>query len=360
MKFSTTAGALRHALAQSRTAISPKPNLLALSGAHISATKGSSKPVRITGSNDQVSILSAVAGSKVEENGTTLIAPGPLQGFLATLKDETGLEVETTDTHLVVTREGGAPYRFVPMHADYPDPPTVRGTKASVNFSRLVDAVDAVKRSTGEEGVVQLKSEGDNLTLASTDNYRLSQVVVANAGFGDYSGILQLAAVDRVARANPAAVNYDKKAVNVVTDEVSITIRALANASFPDVSVALNQTPANTVKLSRTTLLQALQRLHAVDPEATAALAIDQASMTITLAESPAGHGQEEIALSGGPTTLFIVSVNLKFLLDTALSHKGEELTFGFSGPTDILFIRSTDDDIQVTTAVMPVAGPTS
>lgn len=360
MKFSTTAGALRNALSQARTAISAKPNLLARGGAHISATKGGSKPVRITGSNDQVTIMSAVADAKVEENGTVLVTPGPLQGFLATLREDLKLEVETTNTHLVVTREGGAPYRFVPMHADYPDPPTVRGTKAAVNFSRLDDAVDAVKRSTGEEGVVQLTSDDKNLTLASTDNYRLSQVVIANAGFGEYTGILQLSAVDRVARAKPAAVNYDKKAVNVVTDDVSITIRALANASFPDVSTALDQAPKNTITIPRLELVQALQRLNAVDAEATVALAIDQTSLTITLSESPSGHGQEDLDITGGPSTLFIVSVNLKFLLDTALSHKGDEILFGFSGPTEILFIRSTDSDIQVTSAVMPVAGPTT
>ena len=357
MKFSTSAGALRHALNQARTAISPKPNLLALSGAHISATKGSPKPVRITGANDQVTILSAVTDAKVEENGTVLVAPAPIQGFLANLDDDTKLELETTDTHLVVTREGGSPYRFVPMHADYPAPPNVRGTKASVNFTKLTDAVDAVKRSTGEEGVVQLKSDSTDLHLSSTDGYRLSQVVISNAGFGEYDSTLQLTALDRVARANPAAVNYDQKAMNVVTDEVSITIRALS-ADFPDVSVVLNQTPANSVKINRTEFLQALQRLHAVDADATAALAIDQASMTVSLADSSAGHGQEEVAVTGGPTSLFVVSVNLKYLLDTVLSHKGGELTFGFSGPTEILFIRSTEDNMQVTTAVMPVAPP--
>lgn len=360
MKFSTTAGALRSALSQARTAISAKPNLLARAGALISATKGGSKPVRITGSNDQVTILSAVSGAKVEENGEVLVTPGPLQGFLATLRDDANLSIETTDTHLVVTREGHAPYKFVPMHADYPDPPTVRGTKASVNFSRLSDAVDAVKRSTGEEGVVQLTSDSKNLTLASTDNYRLSQVIIANAGFGEYTGILQLSAVERIARSQPAAVNYDKKAVNVVTDEVSITVRALANASFPDVSVALNQSPKNTIKIPREELAQSLQRLHAVDPDSTVALAIDQNSMTVSLADSPSGHGQEDLEITGGPSTLFIVSVNLKFLLDTALSHKGSEITFGFSGPTEVLFIRSIDSDIQVTSAVMPVAGPTT
>lgn len=360
MKFSTTAGPLRHALSQSRNAISPKPNLLALGGALISATKGSPKPVRVTGSNDQLTILSAVPSAKVEENGTVLVNPAPIAGFLATLDDDTQLQVESTDTQLVVTRSGGAPYRFVPMHADYPDPTSVNGTKTSVNFARLADAVDAVKRSTGEDGVVQMVSDVNNLTLATTDNYRLSQVVIENAGFGDYTGILQLAAVDRVARANPAAVNYDKKAINVVTDEVSITVRALANAAFPDVALALNQAPKNTVTTDRDELLRALQRLNAVDGDATVAVAIDQTSMTVSLAESPTGTGQEEININGGPTVLFLMSVNLKFLLDTVLSHKGSELTLGFSGPTEILFIRSIDDNLKVTSAVMPVAGPTS
>lgn len=358
MRFSTTAGPLRHALSQSRSAISARPNLLALGGALLSATKGSPKPVRITGSNDQVAVLSAVTEAKVEENGSVLLDPAPLQGFLATLPDDTKLEVESTDTHLVVTREGGAPYRFVPMHADYPDPPTVRGTKASVNFNRLADAVDTVKRSAGEEAIIQMTSEDGKLTLTSTDNYRLTQAVLTNSGFGSYEGILPLAAVERVARANPAAINFDKKALNVVTEDVSVTVRALANATFPPVGEALQQPSQHSVTMDREELRRALQRLNAVDSKATVSLAIDQGSMTISLSDSPAGNGQEEVEIEGGPTTLFIVAVNLKYLLDIVLSHKADQLTLGFSGPTEILITRSTDNDLQVTAAVMPVATP--
>lgn len=270
------------------------------------------------------------------------------------------MEVETTETHLVITREGAAPYRFVPMHADFPDPPTVRGTKSSVNFDRLADAVDAVRRSTGEDAVIEVSSDDDHLTLSSTDNFRLSQARLINGGFGDYTGILQLTAIDRIAKANPVAVNFEKRAINAVTEEVSITVRAMTNASFPDVNSALSQTPKHQVKLSTEDLTKALQRLYAVDSDATVAIGIDQNAMTISLADSPAGNGEEEVQISGGPTTLFTVSVNLKYLLDTAISHKSDNLTLGFSGPSDILFIRSTDNELQITSAIMPVVAPTT
>lgn len=358
MKFNATAGAMRQALSRSRSAIVARPTLIAHSGALITAVKGSNKAVRITGSNDQLTVLSSVTGAKVEENGSILVNPAPVQGFLSTLAEETPLEVESTDTHLVITRQGAVPYRFVPMHADFPDPPTVRGTKASVNFNRLADAVDAVRRSTGEDAIVELRSDNDHLTLASTDNFRLSQARLINAGFGDYTGILQLTALDRIAKANPMAVNFEKRAINAVTEDVSITVRAMTDASFPDVNTALNQTPKHQVTLSTADFTKALQRLHAVDSDATVAIGIDQNSMTISLAESPAGNGEEEVQISGGPTTLFTVSVNLKYLLDTAVSHKSEELSLGFSGPTDILFIRSADNELQTTSAVMPVVAP--
>lgn len=354
MKFSSTAGALRNAFTQARSVISPKPNLLARGGAQVTVNAGGPNPVRVTGSNDQVTVVAAVSAAKSIEAGVALVNPAPVSGFLGTLPAESELEVEATDTHLVITRKNGQPYSFVLMHADYPATQAVRGTRASVDFSNLLDIVDSVKRSVGEDGVVQLASTADKLTLSSTDNFRMTQTVAPN-GFGDYTGVLPVAALERLGKVEPQTVTFDGKAINAVGEDVSVTVRALHNHAFPDVGSVLAQKPRSTATAPRLELTAALQRLAAVDSDATVAIAIDQTSMTLSLVGSSTGHGQEDVAVRGGPAAMFTISVNLKFLSDAVRSISGDDVLLGFTAPDSILFLRGADGSLQVTAAVMPV-----
>lgn len=329
---------------------------MARAGAHISVAGGGAKPVRITGSNDEETIVAAVAEGKAKDKGTALVSPGPVAGFLATFPDDVELTVASSETHLNITRDGGKPYSFVLMSGEYPDTPQVRGERSTVAFDLLSNAINAVRRSVGEQAVVQMKSNDDDLALSTTDNYRLSQCILKGAGFGEYENILQLKAMDHLANIGPQAATFDKKALNAISDDASITIRSLANAAFPDLSPVLTAKPDNTIQVERQPLLDSLKRISAVDADATASLAIDQDSMSISLTGSSTGQGQEDVEVSGGPDSVFIVSINLRFLLATVESHKTDQLTIGFTSPDAIVFFRSSGDGIQTTTGVMPVA----
>lgn len=357
MEFTTTAGSFREALTRARTAISARPSLMAHRGALVEAVKGSPKPVRITGSSDNLTVIAAALGSKTTVNGTALLDPAPLQGLLSSLNSAEQLQVEATDTHLIVSRENSPPYRFVLMTADYPDPPAVSGTRTQVNFRGLGDAVAAVRRSVGEESLVQLKSTAETLSLASTDNYRLTLATLRQGGFGDFTAILQLPAVERIAKAEPSAIDYDRRSVRVATEEAIVTVRTLTQAAFPeDLSVVLQQTPRYQLTVPRGDFASALQRLHAVDATVAVTLSIDQDTIDIALSNSAAGHGAETLKIHAGPSELVVASVNLKFLLDSVLAHPGDEIQFGFTGPTDLILTESTSEDLKVVSAVMPLA----
>lgn len=315
-------------------------------------------PVRLTGSSDQVHLIAAVPGAKTLDKGEALVAPGPVGSYLAALPGQETVTVSTTETDLVIDRGDSRPYSFLLLHATYPEVQPSKGSKTSVDLGRLGDAVGAVKRSAGDEGMIQVKSDDNNITLASTDNYRLTQAIIANAGFGEYEAVLPLSAVERVAKIDPKIITFDKKTLTAVSDDVSMTARALADQTFPALDSVLGKAPAHTVTLSKAELVQAGQRLQAVGADSSVAIAIDHDSLSMVLTDSTVGRGQEEVSVQGGPTTTFTVSVNLKFLIDAALSHVEDTLTLGFTSASDIVFLR-TRGTMQVTSAVMPVAGAT-
>lgn len=323
--------------------------------AKITAAKGGPRPVRITGSNDYMNIMAAVTYNNIEKPGAAMLQPGPLKGLLSTLPGDTTLEIETTDTHLRVTRNGGSPYTFLLESGDYPDPVEVREQKVSANLSFLGDALNAVRRSVDPDTkVVRVKSTNDTVTLHSTDGARLTQATVSNAGFGTFDSVLSTNALDAIVKINPSVIAFDKKAVNAASDEASLTVRS-ESIEFQDFTPILSRIPAHRVEVNRKEALEKLKRLHAVSPGSVVTLGISNDSIVLSLSGSLATYGQETLTVEDGPEELISISLNLEYLLDAISSHQGEKLAVGFSGPKEPFLIKSNNENMEVISVIMPV-----
>lgn len=355
MKFNTDVESLRSALTQARSVISPRASLMARTGALIEAV-GGANPVRITGASDDMSVVAAVTAAKSLDKGKALVVPAPLGTYLAALPGDTEITVYTTETDLFVDVGNDHPYQFRLMQDSFPTPPAPNGARTSVNLGLLGSAVAAVKRSMDAEGVVRLTSDDDDVNLASTDSFRLTQATLVGAGFGEFSAVLPNVAVSSIAKVEPHSLKFDKKSINATSDTMSVSARNLVATTFPDVNLVLDQKPSSTFRIAREELAAALQRLSAVGPDEPVQLAISQGHLSLILSGSGVGRGQEDLAIDGGPTTTFMVSLNLRFLLDAAHSHSAEHVIVGFSGPTKPIFVKS-GERLVVTSALMPLAG---
>lgn len=355
MKFNCTVGNLRNALDKAAIAIHDKPMIAVRAYARITVAKGGPKPVRITGSNDHMNVVAAVEYIKIDAPGEALVHPAPLRGLLATLPADETIDLETTDTHLRVTRAGGSPYTFLLEAGDYPDPIEVRDKKSSVNLDFLPQALNAAKRSMDPDTkVIRLKSTEDNVSLYSTDGSRLTQVVATGYGFGDLDTVLSSTALEAIVKVNPSVVAFDRKAVNATSDEASLTVRS-ENIQFQDFTPVLSKVPNYAVTIDRKDLQEKLKRLHAVDPSAVVTLGINNDGIVMALSRSIATYGQESIVIEEGPEELISISINLEYLRDAVSSHVSPEVRIGFSGPKEPVLIKSNFNRIDTISVIMPV-----
>lgn len=354
MRLTSTAGALRSALVTASHATPSNPSLLAYSGV-LALVKGD--VLSFIGSDGETTI-SAQLPVEEAEDGKALVAPGPLGKYLATVDNEAVVTVHAGETSdIEVAAAGCRPYTFRPIAATFPMPAPVKSAPSSVDFSRLLAALKAVRASTPKENPgVQLVSSGEALHLYSTDTYRLSGAELPEAGFGDFTGQVSLAVLDRLARQQIDRVSVDARGrtLRFAGPEVVISTRLLATP-FPPVDNVLAQEPPHSARIPTTELRQALARLAAVSGDATPLhCRIGDGALSISVTNADVGTGAEDIALGGDAGAEIEFGVKLAYLADAIAAHDTAEVTLGWTLPEQPMFLVSTDP-FRVTTVVMPV-----
>lgn len=355
MKFYCTAEDLKTALAKVNTAITSKPTQMVRAYAHFTVAKGGPNPVRITGSNDRFTLMAAVSYDGPLEPGEALVNPSPVLGLLNTLPGATKLTVETTNTHLRIARGDSAPYTFLLESGEYPKTLESREKRVGVDFKNLPEAIAAVKRSVGENRFIHLVSDNDKIVLSTTDNFRLSQSTLEKSGFGEYDAVLNIDDFESLARIAPNAATFDKRVLNVTSDQVAATLR-VENFDFPNFGSVLNTLPTYRIEVDTAEFKNLLTRLYAVNSGASVTLGFEPDSMVMTLAGSVNSYGQEQLSITGGPDELMLISVNLKYLLDAVSSHNTSKIVLGFTAADTLMMLKSNNNGMEVLSAVMPVA----
>lgn len=353
MRFSTTAGALRDALTTARHATPAIPSLVAYSGALL-LVKG--ERLSVIGSDGETTISAVVAVSGATD-GQILLPPKPLGAWLATLAADAVVEVEAGDGVDVEVRAGkSAPYRFRPLAATFPLPAAPKSAPRAVDLSRLGAGLAAVRTSVAKEAPgVQLVSSAEGLILHSTDNYRLSRSMLPEAGFGEFTGLVSLSVLDRVARHQVSEVSVDARArtLRFGGPEVVISTRLLGTP-FPAVEAVLGATPPFQVGVEVEGLRTALSRLAAIAEASPLRCRLDDSVLVLSVENTDLGSGSEEVPLTSAVAAPFEFAVKLAYLVDAVHSHDTDEVVLGWSGSMAALYLNSVSP-LPVTSVVMPV-----
>lgn len=350
MELSLTAGALRDALATARHATPATPGLVAYSGVLL-ALKGSN--LTATGSDGETTITAAVKVTGTTD-GQALLPPKPILAYLATLDPATTIALTATDGDVSVQPEGSQPYSFRTLTSTFPLPSGTRTQATPAALERLGAALHAVAASVAKDNPgVQVISSDAGLVLHSTDNYRLTRAVLPEAGFGEFSGVLPLPALERIARHGVKGLVASDKMVRAEGDSVTITTRLLSTP-FPAVDSLLSAVPPQHAVVPAAALRAALSRLASVADTAPLKVEIADEELVLTVSNADLGSGVERITLAEAATAEVSFSARLSYLLDAVGSHTAEQVEIGWTTAVAPVFIRS-QEPFPVTSLVMPI-----
>lgn len=353
MRLTTTAGALRAALSTARHATPSSPSLVAYSGVLL-LVKGNR--LSVVGSDGETTIAALVTVTDGTD-GQTLLPPRPIAAFLGTADADAQVVVileEAGDVALLIGTS--QPYRFRPIAATFPLPSTSRAGSIEVDMARLAVAVAAVRSSVSKDTPgVQLVSGPAGLVLHSTDNYRLSRVELPEAGFGDFSGVVALSVLERIARHTITSVSVDQRGstLRCAGPDVVISSRLLSTP-FPAVETILTNPPALRVTMSSSALHAALSRLQTVAEGSPLRCRISAEGFELSVSNIDLGSGTEIVPSTGTVAAPFEFAVSSNYLAEAVASHSAETIQIGFSTAQAPIFVLSTDP-LSVTSVVMPV-----
>ncbi|QFG23153.1 DNA polymerase III subunit beta [Actinomadura sp. WMMB 499] len=179
MKFRIDRDALADAVAWTARTLPPRPPVPVLAGMHIEAGgEGNEDRLRLSAFDYEVS-AQVSTDIEVEEAGTVLVS-GRLLAEISRNLPPHPVEI-TTDGAKVMVRCGSAKFTLLTMPVeDYPTLPEMPPAAGSVGSDEFAAAVSQVAIAAGKDDTipmltgVRVEIEGETVTLASTDRYRLA------------------------------------------------------------------------------------------------------------------------------------------------------------------------------------------
>lgn len=351
LSFSAPAGSLRDALGRASHVTPATPSIAAYGGVHLELDDHRAK---ITGADGETSVTAEI-DVEMSAPGKVLLPPKPFATLLSKLPASTLVNVTLNENaELLVTPAGGNTYRLRPLVATFPAPARPSGEPVPVDFSGLADALAVVRNAvTREQPGVQLVSSGKRLVLNATDSYCLARAELASGGFGEFTGLIPLAILDRIARLAVTAVAFDTRSRLVAFHATgTVVVTRLLATPFPAVDTVLDAAPRTHIALDGRPVLDALGRLSAVAQESPVRVRIAGSKIELAVSNADLGSGAETATLSSPAPSDTEFHCRLPYLVN-AFSI-AEQLTVAYSGPVSPIFVSATEP-VTATLVVMPV-----
>lgn len=180
MKFTCKTSNLKDAISKVEKIVSKQITLPILSNILISTENGR---LTIAATNLEIAIKTFL-GAKIEEEGEVTIPARIISGFLANIKEEiisgelngTELELKSENHKLKVRGMDAKEFPIIPQM-----PKTIFFKLKSANLARVIGSLltSVAHNDTRQElNGVYMKLEAESITFASTDSFRLSEVVL--------------------------------------------------------------------------------------------------------------------------------------------------------------------------------------
>jgi DNA polymerase-3 subunit beta len=333
MKFTITADALADAAAFAAKGLSARPPVPVLSGLLIEAVQGG---LRISGFDYEKSARTQVAADVIEP-GAALLQGKMFTDIIRKFGRKT-VTVEV-DERKAMLKAGTAEFNMRPMPvSEFPPMPALPGVVGTVDgdvFSAAVAQVIGAASTDDSVPVlkgVQMVSEGDELTLRTTDRYRLAEVVIPwTPADGEVDLLVRGSWLADVIKtlAGEATILADGNLIGVRTGNRATTAIEI-DGDFPKIKALFPNTSHTEVTVDRAELADVLARVSLVAERNTPVrLTTEEGSMIVDAGTGEDAQGRETLPCKVNGTDI-VVAVNPAYLAWSLSVSPATEAVFGF------------------------------
>jgi DNA polymerase-3 subunit beta len=380
MKFRVERDALADAVAWAARSLASRPTLPVLAGLLL----------RVDGDQLSVSGFDLEASTEVEvevtagADGQALVS-GRLLADITRALPPHPVDVTVDGSRLTITC-GSARFSLPTMPVDdYPKLPVMPGTAGTVNGAEFAAAVAQVAIAAGRDDTlpmltgVRLEIDGDKLTLAATDRYRLAvrelgwspadptaaeaQVLVPARTLADAAKSLAHSETLTIALSGGGAAGGTGEGIigfsGTTNGRASRATTRLLDATFPPYRSLLPSEWASAAEVPVPGLVEAVRRVALVtDRNAPVRLEFSEGTVALTAGGDDEGRAEEqlEVTFDGEPIT---TAFNPQFLLDGLGALSTGTARMQFTSSTKPVVLRpEASDGADYTYLIMPVRLP--
>jgi DNA polymerase-3 subunit beta len=327
--------------------------------------------LKLTATNLEIGITYWVPG-KIDEDGATTVPAKLLTDLVSSLPSGDKVELEVTAGDTLHVKAGRFQTHIKGIDADeFPaiqtagDRPT---TRVAQNVLRRALAETAFAAASDEArpiltGVLA-KFEGDQLTLAAADNYRIAvKTVPILDAVPETSVVIPARALNELARIlgdtdDPVDIVLaaGRNQVLFHLDGVDLVSR-LIDGQFPNYQQVMPQAHATRAVLDREELLRAVRPAALIAHESANIVKLQiggdgDEGVTVSANAEVGDHvGQVEAEVEGDGTT---IAFNARYLADVLTNVDAEQFALELNGPLSPGVFKPVGDD-QYVHVVMPV-----
>ncbi|MFD0773568.1 DNA polymerase III subunit beta [Streptomonospora algeriensis] len=362
MKFRVERDVLADAVAWTARSLPSRPSVPVLAGMLLDATADEGGRLKLSSFDYEVSAQVSV-DIDVEDAGTTLVSGRLLAEITKNLPPQT-VEISTDGAKVVVSC-GSAKFTLLTLPVeDYPSLPAMPEPTGSIGSDAFAAAVGQVAIAAGRDDTlpmltgVRVEIEGDTVTLASTDRYRLAvRELVWKPENPDVSAVALVPAktLADTAKSLTSGAEVSIALANAESGEGMIgfegggrrTTTRLLDGEFPKYRALLPDSFNSVAEVQRGEFIEAVKRVSLVAERNTPLrLAFSEGQLVLE-----AGTGDEAQAVEALDASLdgdeVQIAFNSAFLLDglSAIDSDVARLQFTTSTKPAIITGKPADDD---------------
>ncbi len=351
MKTTVLQKDLNKILSISSRFVSPHAALPVLSNFKIH-TKGAKLIIEAT--NLEMSISGSI-GAQTTEEGEVAIPARVLTDVVSNLSGEK-IELSLDGENLTVESEGFSAQVLGLNASEFPEVPSAADKAVEIPKEELLNAVSKVIfASSGDDTRPALAGvlfyfESENLSLVSSDGFRLSRKIVKHKSPASFKLIipknilLELVKIGKDAKKLSLHVNQDDKQIIFLVDDIVLSSR-LVEGEYPPYEKIIPESGSTVVNVSKVDLQKAV-RLASVfsrDGANIVTLEIKEGSVRV-LGESAKSGSQVSLVAAKLIGPELSILYNYRYLEEFLGVVSGESVEMRFNSPTAAgVFLDSSD-----------------
>lgn len=304
MKFTIDKLEASRVLGIVKSAISPRPLYPILTCVLVEASK-EDQQVTFTGSD--LSLFAVIkAEASVVEGGKVAI-PANLLFSIVAKQPEGEIRIECNADSHKISILGTGRYDITGLEpSDYPLIPSIPSQYVELDPSQLKSGIETTEKFTSADETkqvltgVRISSDSGKLEFAATDGHRLAVETTVDSNCSSFGGVTVprsgLSLVKKILSDDPVKLFYDEDQIIFVTNEASVTVRALTGA-YPQYRSLIPASSTIQTVWNTKQFLAAVERVSILSPELVVTLALYGHFVVISSNVQEIGNAQEKINL---------------------------------------------------------------